>query len=378
MEAGSRLQHVRGQQRADAGMAGGREVGGTVPGTGCFRTEVGRIRLFEQEDVKRNRYRTGLLSAEDDYSPPPPYYGRGWRATWEKQGRKFPRTSGKEVVLYAADWQRAQGGLNLILACLYLTHGNPPLFDQVLIARGPDQPALQFPEERKARREQYLSMCDISLACATAAKASTNSRYAYAIFKYYFSIKLYSVFSVDLEPFRSPHLSLSPFADDHVMFSHAIMAAYSAVEDLGLEVRASARNPSRIDGKWNPFVLGDVEKRLHQAKVNTGETILFTLRGPPKKTERERPLPAVQRAPWARGNVRDVELSVADAIAHASWLRSKTAAHRANTMTKSLSPYDVVNVQHLARRLILESLGFWRFHAREARTRQSTVRLRRP
>ena len=327
--------------------------------------------------MTRRRYRTGLLSAEDDYSPAPPYYGRGWRATWEKQRRKYPPTSGKEVILYAAKWQTAQKGLNLIHASLYLTHGNPPLLDHTLIAKGPGEPGFQLPEERRARRQQYLSMCDIALACALAAKASTNSKYAYAISKYNFSMRLYSVFSVDLEPHRSPHLSLSPFADDHVMFSHAIMAAYSAVEDLGLDIRASAKNPSRIGGKWNPVVLADVDERLRQAKVNTGETILFSLRGPPKRTERERPLPAVKSAPWARGHVRDVELSVVDAIAHASWLRSKTAAHRTNKMTRSLSPYDVVNVQHLARRLILESLGYWRLHERRARTKGSTVRLTR-
>jgi hypothetical protein len=47
--------------------------------------------------------------------------------------------------------------------------------------------------------------------------------------------------------------------------------------------------------------------------------------------------------------VRDGHVAMIDAIAHADWLRDKVAAHAAKGLTPSLSPYDVVNVQHLAR-----------------------------
>jgi hypothetical protein len=56
---------------------------------------------------------------------------------------------------------------------------------------------------------------------------------------------------------------------------------------------------------------------------------------------------------------------IADAIAHASWLRSKVSSHKLKEdLLRALSAYDVTNVQHLARNLILESLGYLRNHPR--------------
>jgi hypothetical protein len=57
----------------------------------------------------------------------------------------------------------------------------------------------------------------------------------------------------------------------------------------------------------------------------------------------------------------DSEIPVIDAIAYAEWLRSGVASHAVNDLTPVLSPYDVINVQHVARRLLLETLGFWRW-----------------
>ena len=67
----------------------------------------------------------------------------------------------------------------------------------------------------------------------------------------------------------------------------------------------------------------------------------------------------MKKAPWAYGNVRDCEILLIDAINYVSWLRSKIASHKVDRDIKLLSVYDVDNAQHLARRLILESLGFW-------------------
>jgi hypothetical protein len=63
---------------------------------------------------------------------------------------------------------------------------------------------------------------------------------------------------------------------------------------------------------------------------------------------------------WARGPVRDGDTALIDAIAYADWLRDKAAAHAPGDLTEVLSPYDVTNVQYLARWLILERLGVWR------------------
>jgi len=53
---------------------------------------------------------------------------------------------------------------------------------------------------------------------------------------------------------------------------------------------------------------------------------------------------------------------------YASFLRSKIAAHKSDPkVLRVLSIYDVANVQFLARRLILEAIGCWRFERRAAR-----------
>ena len=133
------------------------------------------------------------------------------------------------------------------------------------------------------------------------------------------------------------------------------------MEDLGLNLRASAKNPSRIDGQWNPTVKSDLEARLRASGVVLDEKLLWTVRGPRRRIEKKRPFPDGEAAPWASQLVRDSDIPIVDAIAYAEWLRSAVAAHGVKDLTPSLSPYDVINVQHVARRLLLETLGFWRW-----------------
>ena len=66
--------------------------------------------------------------------------------------------------------------------------------------------------------------------------------------------------------------------------------------------------------------------------------------------------PIDEGAECACGNVPDGWMDIVDAIACASWLRSKVASHRLGELATSLSPYDVENVQGLATRLLLECL----------------------
>lgn len=133
------------------------------------------------------------------------------------------------------------------------------------------------------------------------------------------------------------------------------------IEDLGLEIRASAKKPSRINGEWNPPVKQDLEERLIKAGVDLKENFLWTARGPKRKIETKRPIPPGTKSLWSDWIIRDTEIPIVDAIAYADWLRDKIASHSVKELTRVLSPYDVENVQHLARRLLLEILGFWRY-----------------
>lgn len=147
---------------------------------------------------------------------------------------------------------------------------------------------------------------------------------------------------------------------NHAVLAQAIVAAFSAIEELDFEVKASPQKPSKIDGKWNPVVLEDLKSRLTRAGIRDSETIVWMLRIPNTRIERKYAPPKGDRPSWATFGVRDRLVPMVDAIHYSGLLRSRVSAHRMHDLTRSLSIYDVVNVQHLARKLILQGMGFWR------------------
>lgn len=306
---------------------------------------------------------TGLIRPHRETWPPSPFKGAGWTARFAKPHPSSPTIGGQEVVISARTAATAQAAVNLIVSSIDLGQGEAILAgNHFPVHRRGEQ---GFDEESLTWRRREVSVGGgIPLGCEIAARGSRSRRHTYAIAKYSFSIMTYSTPQVDLEPWRAPHLKISTFPDDHVMFAYAILAAYSAIEDLGAELRASTNKPSRIKGAWNPAVKGELEARLRSLGVNVDEPIMWILRGPKRRIERRREVPVVARMQWARGPVRDADITLVDAIAYADWLRDKAAAHAAGDLTEVLSPYDVTNVQHLAQRLILEVLGVLQLNRR--------------
>jgi hypothetical protein len=312
--------------------------------------------------AKQERFWTGLITIGDEGDGVShSLIGSGWKVKFEYQREKPSSVhDGREVVVYAKNWYSAQRTLDLIEGCHEVLLGNPPIFPMHLVAHNKTEPSWMNQDERQALSEGNYCITGFPRACSIAKKATRRRKWIYAIAKYRFSTSLFAIHGADLEPFRSPNLPISQFPRDHITFSHAIISAYSAIEELGLEIRASSQRPSRINGQWNPIVKQELESRLQNAGVNLSETILWTMRGPKRRIEKKRPVPAKGKATWSAWTVRDSELHISDAIAYADWLRDCVASHSVKHLTRGLSPYDVVNVQHLARRLILESLGYWR------------------
>lgn len=297
----------------------------------------------------------------DERYPNLPFNGAGWKVGFAAQRRDpSPVAGGKEIVVYARTWVSAQRAVDLIQGCHQLLLGDPPVIPFHLIAHNNNEPEWMTQEQRSAQGQVMWNTKGIPLASLIAAKASHRRRCVYAVAKYKFSLSLYSVHHLDLEPWKAPHLPISYFPSDHIMFCHSIISAYSAVEDLKLTLQASNKNPSRINGKWNPIVKSGLEDRLVRAGINISEPILWTVRGPQRKIEKRRKPPDGTMAPWSGAIVRDCEIPIVDAIAYAEWLRSWVASHAVNDLTAAVSPYDVINVQHVARRLLLGTLGFWR------------------
>jgi hypothetical protein len=222
---------------------------------------------------------------------------------------------------------------------------------------------------------QILSTQNIPAGCLLAVKTALSRPLTYALAKIWMSYQMFSIDGLDLDPANFPVLPKSPHPFDHIAYAQAIVLAYAAIEELALEIRASAQNPSRKNGKWNPEVRNDLIKRLQKAGIDLDEKFPWNLRGPTTKLEQGHPPQVISPAPWAKWRVRDGFVEVIDAIAHASWLRSKVSAHRSRyEFMRVLSVYEVANCQYLARRLFLERCGFWRSEQLGFPSRKSVLR----
>lgn len=310
------------------------------------------------------KYYTGLVWAAcvGESCDTSPLEGRGWRACFEKPCKLrdgCPSSQDREVILYASSREAAQRALNLIDNCAQLIFGDPHIFPLQLIAFNVEQIKSESEEERKHIIHRMKSNTVVGEACRLAAKLSQRRERVCALSKYCFSMNLYSVCSMDLQG-DEPHYRVSCYPDDHVVMSHCIISAYSTIEEIGLELRASRDNPSFIKNKWNPVVLTELESRLRTAGIDLSDLFPWLLRVTRRKIEMKKSLPITRPAPWAYGRVRDHLVGITDAISYASWLRSYVSSHTTKESTRRLSAYDVANVQHLARRLLLESNGFWR------------------
>ncbi len=201
--------------------------------------------------------------------------------------------------------------------------------------------------------------------CHAAARAWKHSEVIYALEKYLFSLERDWFTPHSGDP---SHRQIFPnrYREEayHVRAAFAIVAAFSAIEELGLEPRSSKQRPRFIGAgknRWNPGVLRDLETRLTTAGVNPDETEIWLRRGAPTQVEHEMRPKLGRSASWnKRFGVRDRELRMADAIHYVSWLRNFVAAHKFRAIASAVSPYDVHNAQGVARRLLLGRLGLWR------------------
>jgi hypothetical protein len=196
-----------------------------------------------------------------------------------------------------------------------------------------------------------------------AAAVSTDEALHYAVHRLALSYRSASVHHVDLDPVESPR-SFTSSADPyvHVHLASAISLAYSAIEQLDFGVKASHENPSKMpDGSWNPTARKDLQQRLQSRKIDIIEPQLWTLRGPPTPIERRKSPPS-SRSPsrWRNPEVRDRDLDLLDCISLAGWFRNNLGFHGLSSkLAPHLTIYDVFNVQHVARRLIMASVGLW-------------------
>jgi hypothetical protein len=322
------------------------------------------------------KYFTGYITFDWDEYPSPPYGGKNWYITFLKTEKikRYGSTSSqinknqyREITINALSFQNAQNALYLINCALWLTHGGPFSGGEIEIVTPADNDELIQLQKNNIIDNidlvaQPSSCCSVGfpLACMIAAKASFRNTYKYALAKYRLASQAHSVFWHDMDPFHATqHLGVSSYINDHVRFAFSIIASYSVIEELGLEIRATKDNPSAVNGKWNYFVKENLENRLIKAGVILDQKVLWNRRGKPTKIEKAKRPPSKGKCTWSRGPyVRDCEIEVIDAINIASYYRSKVSSHKLSPLVASLNSYDVENVRNLARRLLLDRLGF--------------------
>lgn len=329
------------------------------------------------EDKGRVGFHTGLHAMDYADYPAFPHRGTGWHVDLlPTDPNKSPSASirgdkiypARELAVFAIDENAAQRAADLMHSARLLLDGSnmtshlwpgehPAIWP--LDAGGDDG---RLEDELLARKTEVTTV-HLPLASLIAAKASRKMGYVYALAKLRVSLEISSVPAMHLDPSRNENSPKSVLPEDHVRLAHALIAAWSCVEELEFEVRASAKKPSRLpDGTWNPPVKADLESRLRRGGIDLAESFPWNRRGPRTRIERKRPPEVFTKADWTRWNVRDGEMMVIDAINYASFLRSSIAAHKSDPkMLRVLSIYDIANIQFLARRLILETMGFWRF-----------------
>ncbi|MFH1648912.1 MAG: hypothetical protein ABIA11_04295 [Patescibacteria group bacterium] len=230
------------------------------------------------------------------------------------------------------------------------------------------------------RKTKYIQTYNPAVykAAKITAKASYKDTYKFALSKVFQSIELFSIPAIDLDPFHNenifiPTLNTKLPSTVVLRLTQSIRLAYSAIEELGLHLQAKDKIKDKayatIESRWLPKSKTHLEKRLSSvAKINPTDTYLWMRRGPKQTNEMTRKTKGVKDAPWVSGeDVRDEEVLFIDAIADARYLSSDISGHTLGSKGKedklaTLSPYDVLNVQHLSRELLMRTLKEWKSH----------------
>lgn len=216
------------------------------------------------------------------------------------------------------------------------------------------------------RFHNYFRRFDhVGYGCYVLKEAYGNVDLQYAIEKFKLSLEINSMAPHSANPKYGQMFDYYKIDKSyHTSGAFAIIAAFSAVEELGLEVRSSAKKHRFLDndnGVWNPKVLNDINERLGEIGITEEDTFDWIFRG--EKTEIEKDLKPYfgHDSKWSEINeeVRDKTLTFPEAIHNLSYLRNFIASHKFKELTKYISPYDIFNAQSLTRNLILRELGIW-------------------
>lgn len=291
----------------------------------------------------------------------------------------------KQIIIRAAHEEKAQEVADLMGACRAIIEASD------IFSSAESQKILPIRKGFELTLECWCEYgfgssgeVDDQLAALMAQRASFLNKYLFAIYRLYDSMLLYSIHPIELDPYHSGNFKKPTYKDPinpkwSIRIANAIVLAYTVIEELNLQSIPKGKGINgiwardKLTGEWDPTSKNDLENRLRKSRIDVSDFFVWSYRG--KKTLIERMIPEVRDSipSYIRDRnskeIRDREISIVDALENARDIRNKISAHRLSGSsrkpflrtvsrgTKALSAYDATNIQHLARRLILESLG---------------------
>ena len=238
-------------------------------------------------------FSTGLVAIDWMQFPETNFRGLSWAVHY----REYPecgttitaidskeRFKSKELVIEAADEEKAARCFELILAAWNAIHVSPLIIEaryHLLEISSLRQKAREKDFEGRTKTE--TSGFPIVLRLAT--KASRRRKLQYAIVKLYLSVRHCCVHEMDYSEGRHVGVTSSCFA--HVSLATALFLAYSAIEELGFEPRgASHDRPLIKNGFWDEGLRSEFENRLTSGGTNLGERVVWMKRYKPTRVGR--------------------------------------------------------------------------------------------
>lgn len=228
---------------------------------------------------------------------------------------------------------------------------------------------------KKKYYEEYYAKeptrSNLYLGCLIASKSFNNLKYIYMLNKYRFSLKLSSLSPHSLHPRHGD--VFSGYENDyefHVSGAYAFLSAYSIIEDLKVDIKSSKDNQRIIINNGinllNPKIMEDTIYRLKEKNIDGEELISFVVRGENRNlTSKVSPAFGTKSSFNVYNDVHDIDLTIVEAIHYCSYIRNFFLAHGFSEVNSYLSPYDIHNVQMLARRLLLTHFDYWKGERRK-------------
>ncbi len=237
----------------------------------------------------------------------------------------------------------------------------------------------QYEYIKNGKVDNYFSCMNVGSvlkACDVARKASFNRKRTYALHRLARSYKTVSIPFMSLDPTHSENFEVPTLRDgqtpyQNVLFAEALFLAWSSIEELGLKpekrdvLNVNGYRAYQQDMRWLTKSKEDLELRMLSLGIESDNEIMWCRRGRNRSIDGYLKNISIRKTDYCRGfHCRDYWVKYIDAVLVAFKMRNDIAAHeyvpknnpdnkRKYKLFRTLSIYEVHNIQHLARDLLL-------------------------